>query len=191
MISNNSYFPQDLIYDPTVVFMNDNIISSGEIPKKSVSTGNDVFQQVITIVLADDDEDDRDLFKEAIETIVMNINIEFAHDGKCLMEILSSEKVLPDLIFLDLNMPHLTGTECLDEIRKDERLKNIPVVIYSTSSSNKDIEETFEKGANLYVTKPSSFTELAIITRKVLSLDWNNHKPHASRNQFLFNSETK
>ena len=87
-------------------------------------------------------------------------------------------------------MPHKSGFECLLEIRQTDRLKHIPVVIYSTSSSIKDIEETFEKGANLYVKKPSSFQDLENITSRVLQLDWNKYKPHASRQQFVFSSKT-
>jgi CheY-like chemotaxis protein len=88
-------------------------------------------------------------------------------------------------------MPHKSGIECLAEIRQDQRLQHIPVVIYSTSSSLKDINDTFDKGANLYVKKPNSFSELRLITAKVLALNWNKYKPYFSRSQFLFSSKTE
>jgi CheY-like chemotaxis protein len=141
----------------------------------------------IIVFLADDDSDDRAMFEEVITEIDSSIQLTCAEDGRVLLQLLESRKSpLPHLIFLDLNMPNKNGKECLDEIRKSERLKNIPIVIYSTSSSPKDIDETFEKGANLYVRKPSSFNELRAITSDVLSLDWEKHKPFCAKNIFVF-----
>jgi CheY-like chemotaxis protein len=141
----------------------------------------------LLIFLADDDADDRAMFEEVITEIDPAIRLICAEDGGVLLKMLQSENVLlPHLIFLDLNMPNKNGKECLDEIRKSEQLKHIPVVIYSTSSSPKDIDDTFEKGANLYVRKPSSFNELRSITKDVLSMDWELHKPFSTKNIFVF-----
>ena len=145
--------------------------------------------QSFNIILADDDNDDRDFFKDALESSLFKVSLEFAEDGRFLTEILHRMKQLPDLIFLDLNMPHKSGGECLVEIRKTERLKNIPVIIYSTSSSLKDIDESYLNGANLYVKKPSTFNELKEIITHVLKLDWNIYKPHSARQQFLYTSK--
>jgi CheY-like chemotaxis protein len=68
--------------------------------------------------------------------------------------------VLPDLILLDLNMPKMDGKQCLDELKKDERLSQIPVFIYTTSSQSKDIEYTLQLGAECFITKPSSARDL-------------------------------
>lgn len=144
----------------------------------------------VVIFLADDDSDDRAMFEEVIEEIDATIQLFCAEDGMVLLQLLNTEKYpLPHLIFLDLNMPNKNGKECLDEIRKSEHLKNIPIVIYSTSSSPKDIEDTFEKGANLYVRKPSSFNELRKITKEVLCMDWEYHKPFVKRNGFVFSDK--
>jgi CheY-like chemotaxis protein len=143
------------------------------------------------ILLADDDTDDREMFAEVIGEIDSSIQLTCAEDGVALLKLLQSkERPLPHLIFLDLNMPNKNGKECLDEIRNSERLKHIPIIIYSTSSSPKDIDDTFEKGANLYVRKPSSFNELRSITRTVLAIDWESHKPHSLKNSFLFSGKT-
>jgi CheY-like chemotaxis protein len=110
-------------------------------------------------MLADDDPDDRDLLAEAI--IAGNsAHVESAHNGAHLMLALTAMEELPDMIFLDLNMPEKNGKECLSEIRQHDRLKGVPVIIYSTSSSKKDIDDAFDLGATLYVTKPNSFSEL-------------------------------
>jgi CheY-like chemotaxis protein len=149
------------------------------------------YPRPLSIVLADDDTDDREMFAEVIGELNAGIQLTCAEDGMVLLKLLqATEQPLPQLIFLDLNMPNKNGKECLDEIRKSERLKHIPVVIYSTSSSPKDIEDTFEKGANLYVRKPSSFNELRNITRTVLSLDWNHYRPNALRSMFVFSNKT-
>jgi len=158
-------------------------------PEKSEKAGSlktkDSIQS-ISIILADDDRDDRDLFREAVESDLLNIRLEFAEDGKSLSDMLLEENRIPDILFLDLNMPYKSGMECLVEIRKTERLINLPVIIYSTSSSHKDIENAFQNGANLYIRKPSSFQELQRLISNVLLLDWDFYQPHTSRQHFLF-----
>jgi len=104
----------------------------------------------MNIALADDDEDDRILFMEAMDQISIRTNLSIFTNGQELMDyLLLPEVILPQLIFLDLNMPIKNGMQCLNEIRKHGRLKDLIVAIYSTSSSEKDIEETFVKGANI------------------------------------------
>jgi DNA-binding response OmpR family regulator len=138
------------------------------------------------ILLADDDPDDRVLFKDAIEQADLNIELKTLDGGVELMDhLMDPANPLPYLIFLDLNMPKKNGFECLDEIRKNERLKNLCVIIYSTSSQFKDILDTLNKGANLYFTKPSTFQELVSRLRKVLSLNWDEYQPKMSIEKFV------
>jgi len=138
------------------------------------------------IILADDDADDRDLFSEAMEECCINVTVETAKDGIELVKLLKNTNRTPDLIFLDLNMPNKNGKECLIEIRKSQALKHLPVIIYSTSSSQRDIEFTFEKGANLFISKPSSYKELVQIAKKVLALDWKKFQPKSNKDQYVF-----
>ena len=106
-------------------------------------------------------DDDRNLFCEAVKEINENANCLAVGKGEDAIFMLRSDSVLrPDLIFLDLNMPGMNGRECLKEIKKDSALKDIPIVIYSTSSSQKDIRETRELGAAYIKFKPSSFKSL-------------------------------
>ena len=117
--------------------------------------------RVLYILLADDDEGDRLIFTEALEELEINLNIHTVNNGMELMAYLAQNDVrLPDLIFLDLNMPRKNGVECLKEIRSNVKLKNISIAIYSTSANEKDIEETFHDGANIYITKPADFNIL-------------------------------
>lgn len=140
----------------------------------------------LNIALADDDEDDRMLFKEAIDEIKIKTKLSLFNNGEELMEYLSlPEVVLPQIVFLDLNMPIKNGMQCLHEIRNNPCLKELLVAIYSTSSSEADIEETFINGANIYINKPNSFGALKKAIDKVLQLNWQYHTSALNRDNFL------
>ena len=112
------------------------------------------------ILLADDDDDDRLLFRDAIEELKVKTVVTMVNDGVELMEYLNKPDThLPNLVFLDLNMPRKNGMECLKEIRSNNKLKDLSIAIYSTSGMEVDIEETFVKGANVYIKKPNDFEE--------------------------------
>ncbi|SFQ42818.1 Response regulator receiver domain-containing protein [Flavobacterium akiainvivens] len=124
-------------------------------------------------MLADDDEDDRLFFEEAFEEVKIKYEISSFSDGEQLMAHLNNtENALPDIIFLDLNMPRKSGMECLKEIRANDRLKRISVAIYSTSSSEQDIEDTFVAGANVYIRKPNDFNMLKKVLSDVVHINW-------------------
>jgi len=142
---------------------------------------------LLNIVLVDDDEDDRMLFAEAIEEISIRTKLSLFNHGQELMDYLVLPNVvLPSLIFLDLNMPIKNGMECLKEIRSNSKLKDLCVAIYSTSSSENDIEETFLNGANIYVKKPDNFAKLREVVEKVLQLNWQYHTSNLNKDTFLF-----
>jgi CheY-like chemotaxis protein len=112
--------------------------------------------------MVDDDIDDQEIFSIALTEIDHKVDCVFAKDGKEAIEKLVADPTFePDYIFLDLNMPRMNGKQCLSEIKKMERLSNIPVIIYSTSSEKKSITEVRKIGATAYITKPSSISELA------------------------------
>ena len=129
----------------------------------------------IRILLADDDEDDRLFFTEACDEIQMSTSLTTCADGQELMNYLHACEQLPDILFLDLNMPLKSGMECLTEIRQSPKLKNIRISIYSTSNTEKDINSAFVKGADRYIVKPSSYSELQIVLKKALEINWEKH----------------
>ena len=138
------------------------------------------------IVLADDDEDDRNFFKEAFEKVRVKTVLEMVNDGMQLMNYLAkADGHLPDVIFLDLNMPKKDGIQCLEEIRSNEKFKDISVAIYSTSGSEDDIEKTFLKGANIYIRKPNDFEKLKKVIGEVLSVNWQYHTSRLNKENFL------
>lgn len=138
------------------------------------------------ILLADDDEVDRLLFIDAFSELKINTTVQTVNNGIELMKWLNENDArLPHLIFLDLNMPIKNGLECLKEIRSNEILKNISVAIYSTSNGQKDIEETFLNGANIYITKPSDFNTLKQVLEKAVITAYQYQDEGMKRENFL------
>ena len=133
---------------------------------------------MINIFLADDDSDDVELFQEALEEICISCTLTSSKDGIELLNKLSCpENSLPEVMFIDVNMPLMNGLECLEQIRLHESLKNIPVVILTTSISPTTVERAYELGANMFVEKPSDFKELKSMIVKVMKIDWSKYEP--------------
>jgi CheY-like chemotaxis protein len=122
----------------------------------------------LTCFLVDDDLDDLEIFALAVEDLNGSIRCVTALDGvEAIEKLRSDESFVPDFIFLDLNMPRMNGKQCLLEIKKIARLLGTPVIIYSTSSNRRDIDETMQLGAAHFLTKPSS---ISILTKELSSL---------------------
>src|SRR5690349_13170749 len=120
--------------------------------------------RTITLLVADDDADDRMMIRDALEENRLANNLHFVEDGEDLMDYLLKrgkyEKSLaprPGLILLDLNMPKKDGREALREIKGNPALKDIPVVVLTTSKAEEDIYRTYNLGVNSFVTKPVTF----------------------------------
>jgi CheY-like chemotaxis protein len=127
-------------------------------------------QRSITILLADDDEDDRLLTASALKRARMLNDIRFAVDGEDLIHYLFGEGVYgaggtpaprPGLILLDLNMPKMDGREALAKIKSDPVLRRIPIVVLTTSKAEEDIVRAYDLGVNSFISKPVTFEELA------------------------------
>ncbi len=138
-----------------------------------VSTLNvtDIDLKQMNILLADDDVDDCNFFKTALQKVPISTKLTIVSDGEQLMKYLcENSENLPHVLFLDINMPRQNGFECLSEIKKSEKLKDLPVVMYSTSNSQDNINILFKTGANLYIRKPSNFTELVQVIHHALPI---------------------
>lgn len=120
------------------------------------------------IMIVDDDADDRFFFRRAVKIINPPNECMEATDGVDALEQLKAAAVLPDYIFLDLNMPRMDGRACLAALKKDSRLKHIPVVIYSTSTYQKDIDLAASLGAVHYLAKPADITQLPEAIRNAI-----------------------
>lgn len=124
------------------------------------------------IVIVDDDADDRGLIKDAFRE--NNADREFAllESADMLLDFLkgAADTELPSLVLLDLNMPGKDGREALRDIKKDPKFKHIPVIVFSTSSLDKDRIISYELGANCFLTKPSSYQEMVYLTDAIVKL---------------------
>lgn len=121
----------------------------------------------IHILLADDDADDCLFFKEALEELPVSASLATVNDGAELMDYLDSSP-LPDLLFLDLNMPKKTGFECLTEIHQKNKLKEIKVIIFSTHIDPETLKLFHARGAHYFIRKPSEFSLLKKVINNAL-----------------------
>ncbi|MGC1204119.1 MAG: response regulator [Flavobacteriaceae bacterium] len=140
----------------------------------------------IHIILADDDEDDILFFTDAFDELKINTKVNTFKDGVELMNYLNKDEAhMPNVLFLDLNMPKKSGLECLTEIKASHKMSEIAIAIYSTSASEEDIEKTFVLGANIYIKKPSDFKKLKKALSEVVSINWQYHTNSLNKDNFL------
>lgn len=136
--------------------------------------GNQNVAKTITILMADDDPDDRMLAKDALSENRLANDLHFVEDGEELLDYLyqrgeynEENAPKPGLILLDLNMPRMDGREALRHIKSDAELKRIPVVVLTTSKAEQDIIRSYDLGVNSFISKPVTFEELVDVTRRI------------------------
>lgn len=139
----------------------------------------------VKVLLADDDRDDRFFFNNALSTLSISSELTTVEDGEQLMKYLSkNSSQLPDVLFLDLNMPRKNGAECLAEIKKNKKLQQLPVIIYSTSLHDVVADELYNQGAHYYIRK-TDLAELAKVLHRVLTMMTEKKFVHPSRSEFV------
>lgn len=125
----------------------------------------------LNILLADDDTDDCIFFKVALDDLAIKTNLTTVHDGEQLMIYLDeTAREFIDVLFLDINMPRKNGFECLTEIRQNEKLKDLPVIIFSTSYEQEVVNSLYKSGAHYFIRKPSDFAQFKKIIYYTLLL---------------------
>ncbi|MES2647189.1 MAG: response regulator [Bacteroidota bacterium] len=121
------------------------------------------------ILLAEDDSDDQYLFKYVLESLKISFTLTIVTDGEELMKLLSDESnSLPDILFLDLNMPRKNGAECLVEIKKLQHLRQLPIVICSTAREDNSTPLLHENGAKYYLMKPDQLSQFKQLVKKAI-----------------------
>ena len=121
-----------------------------------------------TILLVDDDVDDRLIFTEIVHEINPSLHILSANDGAEALELLERNITKPDIIFLDINMPRVNGAECLCQLKRRPKFSSIPVVMYSTSTCEREINKMKKLGAQDFISKPYSWNDLKQVVSKVI-----------------------
>lgn len=144
----------------------------------------------LNLFLADDDIDDCLFFRDALEELPVSTELTTVHNGEQLMQLLK-EKVgeLPQVLFLDLNMPRKNGFECLSEIKHDEKLKELPVIIFSTSFEQDVVNLLYKKGGQYYIRKPAEFSQLKKVIHEALILIAKGNNSQPPREDFVITGQ--
>jgi CheY-like chemotaxis protein len=142
------------------------------------------------ILLADDDTDDSLLFKDALDEMSLSVNLTTVAHGEELMQWLDNIEQLPDLIFLDLNMPRKNGFDCLLEIKQSEKLKHLSVIIFSTSFEGNVIDLLYKNGAQHYICKPNEFSQLVKVIYYAITTSSHVNLAQPRREEFVLSPES-
>ena len=137
---------------------------------------------MLTILLVDDDLDEYDLFNTALKKVTDDFVL--THVTTCSDLLSSVREHKPDIVFLDINMPGMSGIDCLKSIRAERKYESLPIIIYSTSNNRANIQEAYENKANFYVIKPYSIQGIIKALEKIISIDW-QLPPVTSLNNFV------
>ena len=137
--------------------------------------------------------DDCTFFKQALIDFNIPTLLTTLQNGEQLMQLLSSinklnglkSLPLPDMLFLDLNMPRKNGSECLSEIQQSNKLKKLPVIVFSTSYEKEVVNNLYQNGAHYFIRKPAEFSQLKKIIRKTVSFIANGNTPERTRENFV------
>lgn len=146
----------------------------------------------LNVLLADDDKADCLLFKEALEELQVSVKLTIVHDGEQLLKRLTRKgSKLPDVLFLDLNMPRKNGFASLGEIKRNDELQQIPVIIYSTANEQDKLKMVYRDAAHYYIRKPSEFSELKRVIYEALTLIAENKTSLPGEENFVLTGALK
>ena len=147
-----------------------------------------IITKQMSIILVDDDQEDRELFSEAISEIVETVNLKTFNDGSEIIEyfkVKDNRANLPSILFLDINMPLVNGLEALQILRTELKMNDLSIAMYSTSNLEVNIEEALILGANVYITKPTSYEKLKHVLYKVLQANLQFDKTNLRLDTFV------
>ncbi|KGO91975.1 response regulator [Flavobacterium subsaxonicum] len=144
------------------------------------------MREDLTIFYADDDQDDLEFFKEIVGEIGEHYNVVTQSNGEELLKAINNPPPHPYVVFLDINMPGITGLEVLKKLRADNQHKELPVVMFSTSKDDDIIEKSRQLGASYYMPKSGMFDQLRQSIAHALSINWRSFS--ANDKNFVYNT---
>ena len=148
-----------------------------------------MIDRPMMLLLADDDHDDRTFFSDAIADLDMSVNLTLVKDGEELMKLLNDDNyTIPHVIFLDINMPLKNGVECLREIKCNDKLKHIPIVMFTTAYSHQLVNELHSGGVKYFIKKPNNFKQLKLVIERAISLLDTDSKTKTEFRDFVINN---
>jgi CheY-like chemotaxis protein len=139
------------------------------------------------IILAEDDKDDQLFFKSAFKDLKLDYSLTICNDGNELMSYVDSKAEIPHIIFLDLSMPGKNGLECLKELRGNSKYRDTAIAIYTSLASSENHEESFIRGANIFIKKPRELSELKKILLEVIYINWQYVSDGLNKENFMIN----
>jgi CheY-like chemotaxis protein len=142
------------------------------------------------ILLADDDKDDCLLFKDALDDLPLTTQLSMVRNGEQLMLWLNTKEELPHVLFLDLNMPRKNGFECLSEIKQDEKLRSLPVIIISTSFEPDIVKLLYKQGAQHYICKPNAYEQLVKLVHLAITVTSPGNLSQPTEEEFVLSPES-
>ena len=140
--------------------------------------------EIRDVLLAEDDKDDVLIFELALEEANLSVDLRHAGDGDKLFDMLGDN--IPDILFLDIQLPCRDGLTCILQIRKNKEYDNLPVVMCTSHAGEKYIDESFRNGANLYMIKSRSLREMAENLKRVFSINWKAQLYYPPKNEFVW-----
>lgn len=150
-----------------------------------------MISENINILLADDDKADCLLFKDALAELPVSALLTIVHNGEQLIgEITNNGSKLPDVLFLDLNMPRKNGFAALGEIKRNTDLQNLPVIVFSTASDLDTVKNVYRNAAHYYICKPSDFSQLKKVIYEALTLIMQKNNPLPLQEKFIITGDS-
>ena len=150
-----------------------------------------MISQNINILLADDDKADCLLFKEALEELPVSAHLTIVHNGEQVIEELTKKgNKLPDVLFLDLNMPRKNGFVALGQIKRSRKLQDLPVIIFSTASERETVKNVYRDAAHYYICKPVDFFQLKKVIYEALTLITQEDNPLPLEGSFIITGDS-
>ena len=150
-----------------------------------------MIAQNINVLLADDDKADCLLFKEALEELPLSTSLTTVNNGEQLMEAITQKgSKLPDVLFLDLNMPRKNGFASLGLIKRSTELQNLPVIIFSTASDFETVKKVYRDAAHYYISKPADFSQLKKVIYEALTLISQKNLPLPGEEKFMITGDS-
>jgi CheY-like chemotaxis protein len=151
-----------------------------------------MMPKLLVLLLADDDKDDCLFFKDALEELPVKADLTTVHDGEQLMQLLAEKTgELPHVLFLDINMPRKNGFECLSEIKHNEKLKQLPIIIFSTSFEQDVVNLLYKNGAQHYIRKPADFSQLKKVIYQALLLATQEETLQPAKEDFVLKGDVE
>ncbi|EJL72871.1 response regulator [Chryseobacterium populi] len=143
-------------------------------------------KEYLNVILAEYDEGNLVFFKSILKDLKIPVKVQSFQNGEDLMGYLNNkEALIPEVLFIDYNLPGKSSIEYLEEIKIDFRFSNMIIVVYSDELSEAEVEEAFVKGANIYMKKPGSYNDLKKVISEIIAINWQYHTSGLNRENFI------